>query len=315
MSTLSPILVVTLVLCFAGAIAVVVGGIMVHVGEREGFRESLRSLDEVYQFVALRDQELLVPFKDRVLGPLVERLSGVGGKYAPSSYVLTIRSKFLRAGELDPSAAERFLGIKALGLIGGVGGTLFIFLAKPLGGGLSNIMAAALVGFIGIMGPDASLNRRVEAREKAVLKQLPDILDLLVICVEAGLGFNAALARAVASIEEGEIVEEFSLALGEMKAGATRSEALGGLGERVQIKEVQSFVTALRQADRFGVSISSTLREQAKDIRISRSQKAREAAQKAPVKMLMPMVFFIFPPLFMLILAPAFLNIARSGAF
>lgn len=315
MAVLNPVAAVALILCFALAVAVVVGGILSHVDEREGFRESLRNLDDIYQFVALRDQELLVPFKDRVLGPLVERMAGVGGKYAPSSYVLTIRSKFLRAGELDPSAADRFLGIKAFGLIGGVGGALFIFLTGPLGGGMTNLLAAALVGFIGVMGPDASLNRRVEAREKAVLKQLPDILDLLVICVEAGLGFNAALARAVGSIEEGEIVEEFSLALGEMKAGATRSEALASMAERVQIKEVQSFVQALRQADRFGVSISHTLREQAKDIRIARSQRAREAAQKAPVKMLMPMVFFIFPPLFLLILGPAFLNIARSGAF
>ena len=205
--------------------------------------------------------------------------------------------------------------MKAFGLLGGIGGSLFVFMSRPLGAGLSNMMAAGLLGFIGIMGPDASLNRRVEAHEKAVLKQLPDILDLLVICVEAGLGFNATLSRAVTSIDDGEIVEEFSLALGEMKAGATRSEALGSLGERVQIKEVQSFVTALRQADRFGVSISSTLREQAKDIRIARGQRAREAAQKAPVKMLMPMVFFIFPPLFMLILAPAVMNITRSGAF
>jgi len=315
MGALGPLGAVALVLAFSLAIATVVGGIVAHIGEREGFRESLRDLDEVYKFVALRDQELLVPFKDRVLGPLIARLAGIGGKYAPSSYVLTVRSKFLRAGELDPSAADRFLGIKVFGLLGGGGGAIFVFLAQPLGAGLSNYAAAGLLGFIGVMGPDASLNRRVEAREKAVLKQLPDILDLLVICVEAGLGFNAALSRAVSSIDDGEIVEEFSLALGEMKAGATRSEALGSMGERVQIKEVQSFVTALRQADRFGVSISSTLREQAKDIRISRGQKAREAAQKAPVKMLLPMVFFIFPPLFMLILGPAFLNISKSGAF
>src|SRR5687768_11524205 len=102
MDALGPVGIVFIVLCFSLAMAVVVWGIMAHVGEREGFRESLRSLDEIYQFVALRDQELLVPFKDRVLGPLIERLAGLGGKYAPSSYVLTVRSKFLRAGELDP---------------------------------------------------------------------------------------------------------------------------------------------------------------------------------------------------------------------
>jgi tight adherence protein C len=130
--------------------------------------------------------------------------------------------------------------------------------------------------------------------------------------MEAGLGFTSAVSRTVANID-GEMSDEFALALGEMRAGSSRADALAGLADRVQIPEVRSFVTAIRQADQFGISVSTVLRNQAEDMRISRRQVAQEKAMKAPVKMLIPMVFCIFPPMFIVTIGPAALSIATIG--
>ena len=137
-------------------------------------------------------------------------------------------------------------------------------------------------------------------------------MDLLVICMEAGLGFTSAVSRTVANLD-GEMSDEFALALGEMRAGSSRSDALSGLAERVQIPEVRAFVTAIRQADQFGISVSTVLRDQAEHMRITRRQLAQEKAMKAPVKMLVPMVFCIFPPMFLIVIGPAGISLATNG--
>jgi tight adherence protein C len=137
-------------------------------------------------------------------------------------------------------------------------------------------------------------------------------MDLLIICMEAGLGFTSAVSRTVANVK-GEMSEEFSLVLGEMRAGSSRSNALAGLADRVRLPEVRSFVASIRQADQFGISVSTVLRNQAEDMRITRKQIAQEKAMKAPVKMLIPMVFCVFPPMFIVVIGPAALNMAGSG--
>jgi tight adherence protein C len=160
--------------------------------------------------------------------------------------------------------------------------------------------------------PGRKLRGQVESREQNIRRQLPDIMDLLVICMEAGLGFTSAVSRTVANLD-GEMADEFALALGEMRAGATRGDALSGLAERVQIPEIRSFVAAIRQADQFGISVSTVLRNQADDMRISRRQAAQEKAMKAPVKMLVPMVFCIFPPMFLVVIGPAGIAMTTVG--
>ncbi len=143
------------------------------------------------------------------------------------------------------------------------------------------------------------------------MRGLPDVIDLLVISVEAGLGFEQALSRVIISVE-GPLSDEFSRMLGEVRAGSTRAEAMRAMDARIEVPEVRSFVLAILQADTFGVSIGRVLRSQAEEMRIKRRQLAQEKAQKAPVKMLIPMVFCIFPALFTIVLGPAAIRIAEN---
>jgi tight adherence protein C len=293
------------------SLSLLVVGVGLLVIDRISLRSKLREIDDLYQLVGVRDQELMLPFVDRVSGPMQKLLTRVGRRVSPSGYAEGIRVMMLRAGRLAPGAADRFLAMRALSLLAApvvallaYSGTASLGSVRYLATGLGVVALVVL--------PSSRLSRAVEDREKLIRTQLPDILDLLVICMEAGLGFSAAVARTVANVE-GEMSDEFGLALAEMRAGASRSNALKNLGDRVQIAEVQSFVLAIRQADEFGISVASVLRTQAEEMRIHRRQLAQEKAMKAPVKMLLPMVFFIFPPLFLIVIGPAGLQISSSG--
>jgi len=170
------------------------------------------------------------------------------------------------------------------------------------------LAAFALFGFALLAGPDAVLNRRVEARQHELRIMLPDVLDLLTISVEAGLGFEQALDRTISAVP-GALSDEFARMLGEVRAGASRADAMRAMEQRTDVPEVRSFVLAILQADTFGVSIGRVLRAQSEEMRIKRRQLAQEQAQKAPVKMLIPMVFCVFPALFVVVLGPAVINI------
>ena len=161
-----------------------------------------------------------------------------------------------------------------------------------------------------IFAPYVLLSRRVDERQQDLRLKLPDILDLLTISVEAGLGFEQALDRTVAAVP-GALSDEFARMLGEVRAGRP-GRAMRALDQRTNVPEVRSFVLAVLQADTFGVSIGRVLRAQAEEMRIKRRQLAQERAQKAPVKMLIPMVFCVFPSLFVVVIGPAIINIRHA---
>jgi tight adherence protein C len=161
------------------------------------------------------------------------------------------------------------------------------------------------------MAPDFYLGNRAGGRGKQILDTLPDALDLLTISVEAGLGFDAALIKVTEKLK-GALSEEFKRAAGEQRVGKARQEALRGITDRVEQKELTNFISAIIQADQLGIALSRILRVQSHDMRVRRQLAAEEKAMKAPVKMLFPTVIFVFPSMFVVALGPAALNLLQT---
>ena len=298
-----------LALVIATAIGVGIYTVASSADEKATVRASLRQL-EGYEVDNVRDQELLKPIGDRTVKPLLDRVNDLGRRFTPDGYVDKVRARLVSSGNTSPDAVDRFIAVKVVGFA--LAPVLIILVFGVLGmGGMMGIIVAALLAAIAIYGPDAILNRRVEERQNAIRTALPDVLDLLVISVEAGLGFEQALDRTVQSVP-GPLTQEFARMLGEVRAGSSRADAMRAMERRTDVPELRSFVLAILQADTFGVSIGRVLRSQADEMRIKRRQLAQEKAQKAPVKMMIPMVFCVFPALFVVVIGPAIINITRS---
>jgi tight adherence protein C len=296
-----------------GGLALVLYTVFVHAYDRSVVRDSLRSIDGGMEVVEnIRDRELLNPLRDRAMAPVLEAMTKLGRRFTPVGYVDGVRHKFVLAGRYTTEAVDRFLAIR-VGTVVAIPATFwFVLMWNPLGlTGLSQKSVFLLLAVALLIGPDARLNRSVDERQRAIRLQLPDIMDLLTISVEAGLGFEQALDRTIAAVP-GPLTEEFSRMLGEIRAGETRAGAMRSLEARVDLPEFRSFVLAILQADTFGISIGRVLRAQADEMRIRRRQQAQERAMKAPVKMLIPMVFCIFPALFVVVIGPAMINISKN---
>ena len=277
--------------------------------EKAVVRSSLRQL-EGYEVQDVRDQELLIPLYQRALLPILKGLTALGGRFTPVGYVDTVRKKFVYAGRISADGVDRFLAIRVITVVLIPAWFIVVTVFLPVTG-ILRLGALGLGGAILALGPDSVLNRRVEERQTVMQRKLPDILDLLTISVEAGLGFEQAVDRTVSSVP-GPLSDEFARMLGELRAGSSRADAMRAMEHRTNVPEIRSFVLAILQADAFGVSIGRVLRAQADEMRIKRRQLAQEKAQKAPVKMLIPMVFCIFPALFVVVIGPAMINISRS---
>jgi len=277
--------------------------------EKATIRGSLRQL-QGYELDNQRDRELAEPVRDRVLLPLVHNLVNLGKVFTPADYVAKVRHRLTVAGKPTQEQLDRFLAVRVI-TIALIPVWFFLsFFVLKLSGTMS-LLVFALMSLASVLGPDAILNRRMAERQQAIRVKLPDILDLLTISVEAGLGFEQALDRTVGAVP-GPLSDEFARMLGEVRAGARRSDAMRALDERTDVTEVRSFVLAILQADTFGVSIGRVLRSQADEMRIRRRQMAQEQAQKAPVKMLIPMVFCVFPALFVVVIGPAVLSFMHN---
>jgi tight adherence protein C len=295
------------VLIFA-AVAGVVYTVLIRLEERSTVRDTLRQLDG-YELENQRDAEMLVPLADRALLPVLHGLTDLGRRYTPVGYVEKVRLKFTYAGEASTDAIDRFLAIRVVTAVLAVISFLAVFVFNVLGlEGMSKLLVGLLSVMVFLVGPDSWLNRKVADRQHQLQITLPDVLDLLTISVEAGLGFEQAMDRVIDAVP-GPLSEEFNRMLGETRAGSNRADAMRAMDDRCNVPELRSFVLAILQADTFGVSIGRVLRAQSEEMRIKRRQLAQEKAQKAPVKMLIPMVFCIFPALFVVVLGPAALNI------
>jgi tight adherence protein C len=294
---------------FAGA--VLLGGLLAtgFVVERAGVRESLRRL-EGYQIQDVRDQEMLAPISERVLNPMSETARALAQRFTPDGYRDGVARKLVLGGLGTKISVDQVLVWKLLGLMSGlVWLPLFLFGLK-----LSGLLAFVFVVVLwagAFMLPDVYLSRAIETRRHDIAVQLPDILDLLVISVEAGLGFEQALERTTTAVP-GPLSDEFRRMLRETRFGSSRADALRAMDERCDVPELRTFILAMLQADTFGVSISRILRSQADEMRVRRRLRAQTQAQKAPVKMLFPMVFCIFPSIFVVILGPAMIQLAKT---
>jgi tight adherence protein C len=239
-----------------------------------------------------------VPFSDRVVVPAFALAARVAGRLTPSGFVATMQRKLDVAGNPPAFPVERVLGLKGFGLaLGAVLGVLF-------GSGLFTLVLAVALAAAGFYLPDLLVYNAGTKRQQAMAKSLADAMDLLTISVEAGLGFDAALAQ-VARHTDGPLAGEFMRVLQEMQIGKSRGDAFRALAERTSVPELRAFVSSLTQADAFGIPIANVLREQSKELRVKRRQKAEEKAQKVPVKIMVPLVLFIFPVLFIVVLGPA----------
>lgn len=293
------------------AVGLVLFALLNQAEEKAVVRASLRQLED-YEVESVRERELLTPLKDRAVTPVLTGLTDLGRRFTPHGYLDKARRKLISAGKGDQDSLDRFLAIRVVTAVMAPVAAFLAWQYSPIGG-LGRLIITVVVGAIFLVGPDSVLDRQMQERQYEIRRKLPDVMDLLVISVEAGLGFEQAIDRTVAAVP-GPLSDEFSRMLGETRAGATRADALRAMDARTDVPEIRSFVLAILQADTFGVSIGRVLRAQADEMRVKRRQLAQERAAKAPVKMLIPMVFCIFPALFVVVLGPAALNIADAFA-
>jgi tight adherence protein C len=301
---MTPLMIALVIGAAVGALVYVIASSSI---EKADVRESLRRL-EGYQIQDVRDQEMLAPMSERVVAPLLEGLTGIATRFTPAGYGEKVAQKLVHAGNPSNLNVDKILVMKLVGLVSVVF-WLPVLLMLNFQGPILLVGVVVLWG-CSFMYPDVLLNRKIEERQKEISRKLPDILDLLVISVEAGLGFEQALDRTCTAVP-GALSDEFRRMLHEIRIGSTRADALRAMADRSDVPELRGFILAMLQADTFGVSISRLLRSQADEMRIKRRLFAQEKAQKAPVKMLFPLVFCIFPSIFVVILGPAMINISR----
>ncbi len=258
----------------------------------------------------LEQLELQAPLFERTIRPLMGRLSGYVARVTTTSFNSATEKRLALAGNPGELRTSDWLGIKAIGAL--IGAVIFVLLfivpgvlAVPFPVNLLMIPVGIMFGYT---VPEFWLGGRVKARQKAILLQIPDALDLLTISVRAGLGFDGALGKVIEKMR-GPLIEEFRRALAEIRVGKPRRDALRDIVARTDVQALSSFIGAIIQAEQLGVSISKVLQVQSEQLRIERRQRAEAQAARAPIKMLFPLVGCIFPSLFIVILGPAIILI------
>lgn len=292
-----------------GAVALLVGAAQSAFADRRDLNRSLRTVRSIDLETSddVRKKALAAPVTERLIGPAMRRLAAFGRRFTPAGTVERLREELEHAGSPPGWDAGRILAMKALLPAAFGGGGLLLTTVAGLGG-LRAIVVAVAGGFVGWYLPEWILRSRSGARQDEVQRQMPDSLDLLGITVQAGLGFDAALAKVSREVG-GPLGEELHRVVQEIQLGEGRVEALRSLARRNPVPEVKSFVLAMAQADQLGIAVSNVLEIQADELRRKRRQRAEEKAQKLPVKIVFPLILCIFPALFVVLLGPAAIQI------
>ena len=291
---------------------VCLGGAAYLVGEAVTLpaRERRSSVDRAATYGNTRAPlaERQLPFSQRVLTPLGDRLADFTLKLHPKTTVDGVSTRLLAAGLGRKIAPTTFLAFKSALAIGGL--LLGAIFGGAVGGPGGVLLLALGCAGLGFMAPDFVVASKARSRKDRIRAELPDALDLMAVSVEAGMGFDGAISKLTEHMH-GPLAEEFALTLSEIRIGETRQTALKKLADRTGTPELASFVRSIVQADQLGISLGRILRVQATDSRLKRQAAAEEKAMKAPIKMLFPTVLFIFPAMFLVILGPAFLNLSK----
>ena len=290
------------------SIAVTVAAIAIYVGNGL-IRSQKKTSGSRLASLSTRDEHLQKDFSQRAVAPVMQGVGRFVLRFTPSGWITRAQKKIVWAGWSEKMDGNTWAAIRLVSMVVGLVALFFVvpLIERPT----LRLGVGALIVFMGFFGPEASLNRAIDDRRKSMERELPDMIDLLVISVEAGLGFEAAMARVVQTVP-GELSSEFQWMLAETRVGISRHDALRNMSARTDVDDLNSFILALIQADQFGVSVARMLRVQADEMRVRRRQRIQERAFAAPVKMIFPMLFCIFPSIFIIILGPAAINISDN---
>ena len=281
--------------------------------EETPFEERLNEYISRGEEVTLEEIELSQPITERVIVPIVQKIGELTERFTPQNAIEQTELKLELAGNPPGIDPTNFWAARFIAAIG-VGGLLLLVFSM---GSIAwtwgrKLLLTGVFSLIGFYMPQLLLLSKINSRQESIRRSLPDALDLLTICVQAGLGFDAAMSR-VAEKWEDALADEFSRSLREIQLGNVRRIALRNMADRIGIAEMTSFVAAIIQSEQLGVSMAKVLRIQADQMRVRRRQIAEEKAQQAPVKMLFPMALLIFPSLMVILLGPAALQLMDSA--
>ncbi len=315
---MDPVLIVIILLVVAVIVALVIVGLVSPEG-KDPLQTRLAEFSARERPPTLEEIELSAPFSERVLLPMARKMGEFVTRFTPQASLQSIQHQLDLAGNprgLDPT----LFYMSRLGATGGFAaltlmltfiapkGSMFAFAASPA----KAILMAIGMGVFGFFLPTLLLRSKINRRQETITKAMPDALDLLTVCVEAGLGFDQAMSK-VCEKWENELSMAFERVINEIRLGKLRREALRDMSDRMDVPDMTSFVAAIIQADQLGVSIGKVLRIQSEQMRIKRRQRAEKKAHEAPVKMLIPMVFLIFPSIYIVLLGPSVVQIMKSG--
>lgn len=306
-------------LIIGGLLLLIIAGIVIAVGFRspdaaDPLKSRLADYGTRDEPPSLQEIELSQPFAERVILPIIRRAGQFAARFTPEATLEHARTTLERAGNPGNLGPTEFIAIRiVLGVVLGIGMFLLLSVSSFAGKWGQIVGLAGFSGFFGYYMPQMLMSSRYTRRKNETQKALPDALDLITICVEAGLGFDGAIGK-VADKWDNELAAAFGRVIQEINLGKTRQRALRDMAERMDVPDLTSFIAAVLQADQLGVSMGRVLRIQSDQMRVRRRQIAEEKAQRAPVQMLFPMAGCIFPAIFLTLMGPAVFILLNSGA-